>query len=302
MSIEREQPSTAFRSMPHLGTFDVKPQPIDELTGTIKALNETTNFRPAKGESSGIVHPDFKSGYDPDPVGSLSGTFGGGDPRILGPISGEGPFKPQGIDAKGSVIVGDNHFTPDRGGDSITGEGRPNNVCTNGSATSFLDRLDVGPVNKTTQDWVPFTWFGSNKFGIVHPDFRNPEINSGAIRGLINLNSMWPVDELTGISDSFGCGETNPFYAIWQDCNDVKSGQEKNDLMFQMRENIDWTATNGGLGSSYMPETFEPMEAMTSFAGSFNPVPEDEGFQPREGASVEIGEPPEPKLWLQMLG
>ena len=45
----------------------------------------------------------------------------------------------------------------------------------------------------------------------------------------------------------------------------------------------------------------EPMEAMTSFGESFDPAPETGGFQPREVAAVEIGQPPDPKLWLQML-
>ena len=52
----------------------------DELTGTFDALNETTNVRPPKGESISIVHPVFKTGYDTGPIGSLSETFGDGDP------------------------------------------------------------------------------------------------------------------------------------------------------------------------------------------------------------------------------
>ncbi len=170
--------------MPHYTTYGgsyLSAQSVDELTGTFNALNETTNFRPTKGASISTVHPTFKTGYDTDSIDSLSETFGDGDPRILGPISGEGVFKSQDIDAKGSVIVGDNHFTPDRGGDSLTGEGRPMNVWINGSATSFED-------------------------------------------------SNW----------------------IWQDCNDVKSDQHNNDAVFGMRENIDWTAANGGPGSSYL--------------------------------------------------
>ena len=75
MSIEREQPSTVNRSMPHIISF-VKPQPIDELTGSFDALNETTNVRASKGESISIVHPAFKTGYDTGPIGSLSETFG----------------------------------------------------------------------------------------------------------------------------------------------------------------------------------------------------------------------------------
>ena len=92
----------------------------DELTG-FEALNETTNVRPSKGESISIVHPAFKTGYN-------NGT------------SQEGLFKPQDIDTKGSVIFGDNHFMPDRGGDSLTGKGRPMNIWTNGGASTFEDR------------------------------------------------------------------------------------------------------------------------------------------------------------------
>ena len=167
--------------MPHYSNYGgtrFSAQPADELTGTFNALNETTNVRPTKGESISIVHPAFKTGYDTGPIGSpvelnsldigpVNKTADKGwwtvdgadfrdseldalnettnfDPRILGPISGEGVFKPQDIDAKGSVIWGDNHFTPDRGGDSLTGDGRPMNVWTNGSATSFEDRVFYG--------------------------------------------------------------------------------------------------------------------------------------------------------------
>ena len=161
MSIEREQPSTVFRSMPHYSNYGgtyLSAQPADELTGTFNALNETTNFKPTQreeigiihpsymptqGDEIGIIHPSYKPdprGYDTGPIGSLSETFGEVDPKMLGPISGEGPFKPQGIDAKGSVIVGDNHFKPGRGGDSLTGESRPTKIWTNGGASTFEDR------------------------------------------------------------------------------------------------------------------------------------------------------------------
>ena len=163
VSIEREQPSTTFRSIAaFMKLGDIKGEfQADELTGTFNVHNETTNVRPSKGESISIVHPAFKTGYDTGPIGSpvelnsldvgpVNKTADKGwwtvdgadfrdseldalnettnfDPRILGPISGESES--------------DNHFTPDRGGDAITGDGRPMNVWTNGSATSFEDRL-----------------------------------------------------------------------------------------------------------------------------------------------------------------
>ena len=87
-SIKREHPCTVFRSMPHYNdwTFHPKAQlckeragftPVanrngtanaadgaDILTGTFDTLNETTDDRPAKGESTSIVHPAFKTGAE----------------------------------------------------------------------------------------------------------------------------------------------------------------------------------------------------------------------------------------------
>ena len=96
----------------------------------------------------------------------------GPDGQLLGPISGEGVFKPQAIDNQASVIVDDNRFKPSPGGDSLTGEDLPMNVWTNGSATSFEDQ--------TTQDF------------------------------------------------------------------------DSNDVVIGVKETIDWTAANGGPGSSYL--------------------------------------------------
>ena len=100
--------------MPHYTTYGGKhlaAQPIDELTGTVDALNETTNVRPSKGESSSIVDPAFKTGYDTGSIGSHAETFGDSGHS---PISSESVFKPQDIDAKGGMISGDNLCMPAR--------------------------------------------------------------------------------------------------------------------------------------------------------------------------------------------
>ena len=179
--------------MPHYSNYGgtyLSAQPADELTGTFNALNETTNFKPTQREEIGIIHPSYMPtqgdeigvihpsykpdprGYDTGPIGSLSETFGDGDPKMLSPISGEGPFKPQGIDAKGSVIVDDKHFKPSRGGDSLTGEGRPTNSWRNADPSPFEDR-HVGDYDAN--------------------------------------DAVFGMRENIGISsDSFGCGENNP--------------------------------------------------------------------------------------------
>ena len=232
--------------MPHYTTYGstlFSAQSADELTGTFNALNETTNFRPTKGESVSIVHPTFKTGYDPGPVGSpvelksldvgpVNKTADKGwwtvdgadfrdseldalnkttnfDDRGYSPISGEGVFKPQDIDTRGSVIVGDNHFKPGRGGDSLTGEGRPTNSWRNADPSPFEDRTRT-----TSDDDFNAVVFGNR----IDPDIQRP---------------------------------THP------------------------NDNVGTTAAPDGL--TYITETFEPLAGMDSFAGSLSPVPGDSG-------------------------
>ena len=48
---------------------------------------------------------------------------------------------------------------------------------------------------------------------------------------------------------------------------------------------------------------FEPLEAMTSLGESNDSgLDADGGFLPREVSAVEIGRPPDPKMWLHLLG
>ena len=130
--------------MPHIVTF-VQPQRVPAQMGELRS-DHLGAFK-ALNESTSIVHPAFRTGLiSPDqmrPVDSLSETFGDGDPRILGPISGEGIFKPQDIDAKGSVVCGDNHFKPGADGDSTVGDGRRMNIWGNVGASTFEDRMTL---------------------------------------------------------------------------------------------------------------------------------------------------------------
>ena len=73
------------------------------------------------------------------------------------------------------MIVGDNHFKPGRGGDSLTGEGRPTKIWTTGGTSE--DKLDVGPVNKTADtDWGAVDW---NDLDVVIDVRENLGANSG---------------------------------------------------------------------------------------------------------------------------
>lgn len=50
------------------------------------------------------------------------------------------------------------------------------------------------------------------------------------------------------------------------------------------------------------PVTFTPVDSMRRFGDSMDPAGEPADFDPRDVTSVGIGEPPDPKLWLQALG
>ena len=135
------------------------------------------------------------------------------------------------------MIVGDNHFKPGRGGDSLTGEGRPTKIWTTGGTSE--DKLDVGPVNKTADtDWGAVDW---NDLDVVIDVRENLGANSGPGGTSYMTESFEPIPGM----DSFG-RSLNPVLEV-----DVTSGPG---------------------GSSFMTESFEPAAGMDSFGKSPNPV------------------------------
>ena len=159
-----EQPSTASKPMAafvKIGDIKGEFAPAPEADGFMKLGDIKGEFAPAReaigADALGLAVRGPLSLVQRDGQTFIEGPDG----QLLGPISGEGVFNPQDIDAKASVIVGDNHFKPSRGGDSLTGEDRPMNVWTNGSATSFEDRMigdfdsnDVEIGVKENIDWT----------------------------------------------------------------------------------------------------------------------------------------------------
>ena len=64
---------------------------------------------------------------------------------------------------------------------------------------------------------------------------------------------------------------------------------------FEMQGGIDLRSDNRFV--------FEPLEVMTNLVGTNDSgLDADGGFQPWEVSAVEIGQPPDPKMWLQLLG
>ena len=200
---------------------------VDSLTEPSDALMETTNF----------------------------------DDRGYSPISGEGVFKPQDIDTKGSVIFGDNHFTTGGGGDSITGDGRPMNVWTNGSATSFEDRR--------SQD------FDSNDmvFGYgIDPVIQRPTHPNDNITGTAGPSgSIYRTAKTANKMNAYVDEDVDGFMKL----GEIKSELQTTDLRSDNR---------------FVIERFEPGAGMDSFGKSLNPVLEFGGSSGPGGSTFMTGE------------
>ena len=213
VSIEREQPSTAFRPMPHITTWDglLVASGRDELIGNFDHYT-----KPDLSYANKEIRP-VKAVTETDAVGGITQledmTFTPFEVnKEVVSIQDHNRFNPGPFQEGSAIFPGHGVIAEDqiRGSfrDSLTGEGRPMNVWKKGGATSFEDRLAL--------------------------DF------------------------------------------------------DSNDAQFGVKENIDWTAANRGLGSSYMTaklgttagpggstfmtETFEPAAGMDSFGESLNPV------------------------------
>jgi len=125
-----------------------------ESFGTFNTLNETTNFRPTKGESVSIIHPQFQEAskavihpqfrtglINPDsmrPIDELTSSFiEKADLMRHAPKDSE--YRPQSsID----VVTGkpDSTSAATEIGLQITGEGRRMNIWGNGGASTLEDR------------------------------------------------------------------------------------------------------------------------------------------------------------------
>jgi hypothetical protein len=172
--------------MPHIISFDAitgKPAPQGDLVLGVR------------GPLS-LVQQDGKTFY--------KGPGG----QLLGPLGGEGVFTAQNIDEKGSVIVGDNHFTG-AGGDSLTG-----NETSQPPDQPTDDFIKFGDIKGFTGDQDPRAGYcfeafepivGMDSFG----ESLNPAFEIGGISGpggtsFMTGNISFPANTLTGSADPGG--------------------------------------------------------------------------------------------------
>ena len=151
-----------------------------------------------------------------------------------------------------------------------------------------------------------FTTYGGTHFSagpdVYHPEFQ-PELNDFEIPHGPHFHGHDPV---TGLDTGSGndpivhhvgstAGPGGSSYMTGIDTvvvNDIK-GEARD------QEHSDWLCPAG----SNNRFVFEPMDVMPNLGESIDPgLDAAGGFQPHEVTAVQIGQPPDPKLWLHTLG
>ena len=186
--------------MPHITTY----------TGLIarnQASQPTDNFI-----RLGDIKGEFKVAQFPGDV--VTGQANSDDSlAYAGSLFGEGVFKPQSIEDKGSIIVGDNQFRTDEGGDSITGnetsqlKDQPtDNFVRLGDIKDFTSDQDPGAGYCTGycfEAFVPIA--GMDSFG----ESFNHAVDIGGTSGPGGMTYMtgqfdMPTDDLSGTAGPGG--------------------------------------------------------------------------------------------------
>ena len=203
-------------------------------------------------------------------------------------------------------------------------------VWTNGSATSIkgiqdtdvdseslIDDMMTGVRNAEGYTEVEWTYIGGNRSGTAGPggnSFNADDILLGHGFSTENLDSRLinHDDFLTSYTNGTQEGEElasndwspAPTCSIGDTCTPICAlGFADKVLVHQFKGAIGNEMESGTGLRSDNRFVFEPMDVMSSLGGSIDSgLDADGGFQPREVSAVQIGEPPDPKLWLHMLG
>ena len=230
VSIERAQPSTAFQPMPHITTYtgliarNQVSQPTDAFIklGDIKGEFQSTEFTGDSLIGVGSDSPNDMTGQGdlalgvlgPLSIVQLDGQtfYKGPGGQLLGPLGGEGVFKPQRIEDKGSVIFGDNHFRTG-GGDSLTGnetsqitDQPTDDFIKLGDIKGFIGDQDPGAGYCTGYCFEAFEPIvGMNSFG----ESLNPLLENGSNSGpggttFMTGNIGFPNNNITGSASPGG--------------------------------------------------------------------------------------------------
>ena len=312
--------------MTQFATF-VQPQNVDiaqmgelrsDHLGAFKALNETTNVRPKQGDSTSIVHLEDDA-VASDHLGALKPSHIVGitvDPKkgdILGPITDQiiDPNETYDVavqsliddmmtgvqNAEGYTEVEWTYFAENVGApqDDITGTQKAD-IAKESLLPGTANRISGGTAgpggNSFNADDIllghGFSTENLDSRLINHDDFLTSYTN-GTQEGEELASNDWSPAPTCSIGDT-----CTPICAL---------GFADKVLVHQFKGAIGNEMESGTGLRSDNRFVFEPMDVMSSLGGSIDSgLDADGGFQPREVSAVQIGEPPEPKLWLQILG
>ena len=256
--IERDyrEPSTASKPMPHITTFD----------GFASKAVVHPKFQP---EGDGFMKlGDIKGELRSDQFGAVRGPLSfvqqdgqtfikGPEGQLLGPISGEGVFKPQEIDQKGSFIADDNHFT--NGADAV-------GLAVRGPLSDAQPEVDgVTGQNRTA---IVHPQYQKEAKGIVHPQYQ-PEAGNAIVHleddALINGGQrvgldVGPVNQGGEIWTNGGASTLNPD-ALMQQINGTDQS-----VFSELDQGFVAAPVNELRSDNRF--VIEPMEAMSSFGAS----------------------------------
>ena len=268
MCIEREQPSTAFKPMPQITTSNniaskavIHPNFQTEGDGFMKLGDIKGEFASAP-EAIGADALALAVRGPLSRVQRDGQTFiEGPDGQLLGPISGEGVFKPQAIDNQAGVIVDDNRFSNGIDPVGLAVRGPLSDMTFNANDFgSFEPRAnEFGSFEPRANDFGSFepraNDFGSfepraNEFGSFEPQVGDIPVQQ--VNG--SIAAFEPTDSLVNFAgaDAPVDTEQEAFSGMNQGFTTSPVNELRSDNRF----------------------VIEPMETITSFGAAMNASPE----------------------------
>ena len=268
MCIEREQPSTALKPMPQITTSNniaskavIHPDFQTEGDGFMKLGDIKGEFASAPeaigADALGLAVRGPLSRVQRDGQTFIEGPDG----QLLGPISGEGVFKPQAIDNQAGDIAGDNPFS--NGIDPV-------GLAVRGPLSDMTSKAnDFGSFEPRANEFGSFEP-RANDFGGFEPranDFGSSEPRANEFGSFEPQVGDIPVQQVNGSIAAFEPTDSLVNFAG----ADARVDTEQ-DAFSGMNQGFATSPVNELRSDNRF--VIEPMETITSFGAAMNASPE----------------------------
>ena len=292
----REDGANRANPTPHPGINPDSMLSLDELTGGFDALNETTNFRLAKGESVSIVHPDFRTGLiNPDsmrPIDELTSSFVE-KAELMRHAPKDSEYRPQSsID----VVTGKTNSSSSARviGLQITGEGPDQWIqydTNDGAVEGKLGPDSMLPIDELTSSFIEKAEL--MRHAPKDSEYR-PQSSIDVVTGKPDSTSTATEIGLQIIGEgrrmniwgNGGASTLEDRTTSDDDFNDVVLGNGIDpDIQRPTHPNDNNVVNPGSGGTSFITSAIEAPAEMTSFGKSLNPVAELRGTAGLGGTS-----------------